>query len=144
MLWRSVIKTAAKYTDDNIVLGLILKWVLAVHVFSFLGFSIERKFEINVDKHEDENQIRIDFHISCGWFIFKREFNISDIKKKKRYEPDNKKIVNFQQEVTRRLPVVYIENNKQEKERGEQSDIEKEFYAWKKRVLAKKFGVDIA
>ena len=137
MLWRSVIKTVAKYTDDKIILGLILKWLLVNRiVISLFGFCIERKFKLDIKVKHDENQIKTDFHISCGWFIFKRELNISDIQKK--YKSKNN-IIDFQQ--VKKSPVVYIDK---EKEKEEQSDIEKEFYAWKRRVLAKKLGIDIA
>lgn len=139
MLWGSVMKTVAKYTDDKIILGLILKWLLVNRILaSLFGFCIERKFKLDIKVKHDENQIKTDFHISCGWFICKQELNISDIQKKKKYKPKNN-VIDFQQ--VKRYPVVYI--NK-EKEKEEQSDIEKEFYAWKRRVLAKKLGIDIA
>ena len=137
MLWRSVIKTVAKYTDDKIILGLILKWLLVNRILlSLFGFCIERKLKLDIKVKHDENRIETDFRISCGWFIFKRELNISDIQKK--YKPKNN-IIDFQQ--VRKSPVVYIDKNK---EKEEHSDIEKEFYAWKRRVLAKKLGIDIA
>lgn len=139
MLWRSVIKTVAKYTDDKIILGLILKWLLVNRtLLSLFGFCVERKFKLDIKVKHDENQIKTDFHISCGWFIFKRELNISDIQKKKKYKPKSN-IIDFQQ--VKKSPVVYIDK---EKEKEVQSDIEKEFYAWKRRVLAKKLGIDIA
>lgn len=139
MLWRSVIKTVVKYTDDKIILGLILKWLLVNRtLLSLFGFCIERKFKLDIKVKHDENQIKTDFYISCGWFIFKRELNISDIQKKKKYKPKSN-VIDFQQ--VKKSPVVYIDN---EKEKEEQSDIEKEFYAWKRRVLAKKLGIDIA
>lgn len=139
MLWGSIIRTVAKYTDDKIILGLILKWLLVNRiVISLFGFCIERKFKLDIKVKHDENQTKTDFYISCGWFIFKRELNISDIQKKKKYKPKNN-IIDFQQ--VKKSPVVYIDK---EKEKEEQSDIEKEFYAWKRRVLAKKLGIDIA
>ena len=139
MLWGSIIRTVAKYTDDKIILGLILKWLLVNRiVISLFGFCIERKFKLDIKVKHDENQIKTDFHISCGLFIFKRELNISDIQKKKKYKPKSN-IIDFQQ--VKKSPVVYIDK---EKEKEEQSDIEKEFYAWKRRVLAKKLGIDIA
>lgn len=139
MLWGSIIRTVAKYTDDKIILGLILKWLLVNRiVISLFGFCIERKFKLDIKVKHDENQIKTDFHISCEWFIFKRELNISDIQKKKKYKPKSN-IIDFQQ--VKKSPVVYIDK---EKEKEEQSDIEKEFYAWKRRVLAKKLGIDIA
>ena len=105
-------------------------------LLSLFGFCIERKFKLDIKVKHDENRIETDFRISYGWFIFKRELNISDVQKK--YKPKNN-IIDFQQ--VRKSPVVYIDKNK---EKEEQSDIEKEFYAWKRRVLAKKLGIDIA
>lgn len=139
MLWGSIMKTVVKYTDDKIILGLILKWLSVNRILiSLFGFCIERKFKLDIKVKHDENQIKTDFHISYRWFIFKQELNISDIQKKKKYKPKNN-VIDFQQ--VKRYPVVYI--NK-EKEKEEQSDIEKEFYTWKRRVLAKKLGIDIA
>ena len=135
MLWEDVLKTIRKYTDDSSVLVMIKKWLIMFSVFNIFGITINRKFKLNIRRTENYKELRTDFNISVGWWIFKRTFSISDITKKKEKKS---KIKKFQQKP--KTSVVYIDK-KEEQKIEEQSDIVIEFYEWKKRMIAKSLGL---
>lgn len=135
MLWEDVLKTAQKYTDDNNVLSMIKNWIVMFSVFNIFGITIDRKFKLNIRRTETNKELRTNFKISVGWWIFKRTFSISDITKKKEKKS---KIKKFQQKP--KTSVVYIDK-KEESKTEEQSDIVIEFYEWKKRMIAKSLGL---
>lgn len=135
MLWEDVLKTAEKYTDDTIVLAMIRNWLIAFSIFNIFGIIIDRKFKLNITRSETDTELRTEFNISVGRWIFKRTFSISDITKKKKKES---KIKKFQQKP--KTSVVYIDK-KEEPKTEEQSDIVIEFYEWKKRMIAKSLGL---
>lgn len=134
MLWEDVLKTIRKYTDDSSVLVMIKNWLIMFSVFNIFGITINRKFKLNIRRTETDKELRTDFDISVGWWIFKRTFSISDIIKKKEKKS---KIKKFQQKP--KTSVVYID--KKEPKLEEQSDIVIEFYEWKKRMIAKSLGL---
>lgn len=134
MLWEDVLKTIRKYTDDSSVLVMIKNWIVMFSVFNIFGITISRKFKLNIRRSETDKELRTDFDISVGWWIFKRTFSISDITKKKK----KSKIKKFQQKP--KTSVVYIDK-KEEPKTEEQSDIVIEFYEWKKRMIAKSLGL---
>ena len=134
MLWEDVLKTIRKYTDDSSVLVMIKNWIVMFSVFNIFGITISRKFKLNIRRSETDKELRTDFDISVGWWIFKRTFSISDITKKKK----KSKIKKFQQKP--KTSVVYIDK-KEEQKIEEQSDIVIEFYEWKKRMIAKSLGL---
>lgn len=134
MLWEDVLKTIRKYTDDNSVFVMIKNWLIMFSVFDIFGITINRKFKLNIRRSETDKELRTDFNISVGWWIFKRTFSISDIIKKKEKKS---KIKKFQQKP--KTSVVYID--KKEPKPEEQSDIVIEFYEWKKRMIAKSLGL---
>lgn len=134
MLWEDVLKTIRKYTDDNSVFVIIKNWLIMFSVFDIFGITINRKFKLNIRRSETDKELRTDFDISVGWWIFKRTFSISDITKKKK----KSKIKKFQQKP--KTSVVYIDK-KEEQKTEEQSDIVIEFYEWKKRMIAKSLGL---
>lgn len=134
MLWEDVLKTIRKYTDDSSVLVMIKNWLIMFSVFNIFGITINRKFKLNIRKSETDKELRTNFDISVGWWIFKRTFSISDITKKKK----KSKIKKFQQKP--KTSVVYIDK-KEEQKIEEQSDIVIEFYEWKKRMIAKSLGL---
>lgn len=135
MLWEDVLKTIRKYTDDSSVLVMIKNWLVLFSVFNIFGITINRKFKLNIRRTENYKELRTDFNISVGWWIFKRTFSISDITKKKEKKS---KIKKFQQKP--KTSVVYIDK-KEEQKIEEQSDIVIEFYEWKKRMIAKSLGL---
>ena len=135
MLWEDVLKTIRKYTDDSSVLVMIKKWLIMFSVFNIFGITINRKFKLNIRRTENYKELRTDFNISVGWWIFKRTISISDIIKKKEKKS---KIKKFQQKP--KTSVVYIDK-KEEQKTEEQSDIVIEFYEWKKRMIAKSLGL---
>lgn len=135
MLWEDVLKTTQKYTDDSSVLVMIKNWLIMFSVFNIFGITINRKFKLNIRRSETDKELRTDFNISVGWWIFKRTFSISDITKKKEKKS---KIKKFQQKP--KTSVVYIDK-KEEPKIEEQSDIVIEFYEWKKRMIAKSLGL---
>lgn len=135
MLWEDVLKTIRKYTDDSSVLVMIKNWLIMFSVFNIFGITINRKFKLNIRRTENYKELRTDFNISVGWWIFKRTFSISDITKKKEKKS---KIKKFQQKP--KTSVVYIDK-KEEQKIEEQSDIVIEFYEWKKRMIAKSLGL---
>ena len=122
MLWEDVLKTAEKYTDDTIVLAMIRNWLITFSIFNIFGIIIDRKFKLNITRSETDTELRTEFNISVGRWIFKRTFSISDITKKKKKES---KIKKFQQKP--KTSVVYIDK-KEEPKTEEQSDIVIEFY----------------
>lgn len=134
MLWEDVLKTIRKYTDDSSVLVMIKNWLIMFSVFNIFGITINRKFKLNIRRTETDKELRTNFDISVGWWIFKRTFSISDITKKKK----KSKIKKFQQKP--KTSVVYIDK-KEEQKIEEQSDIVIEFYEWKKRMIAKSLGL---
>ena len=134
MLWEDVLKTIRKYTDDNSVFVMIKNWLIMFSVFNIFGITINRKFKLNIRRSETDKELRTNFDISVGWWIFKRTFSISDITKKKK----KSKIKKFQQKP--KTSVVYIDK-KEESKTEEQSDIVIEFYEWKKRMIAKRLGL---
>lgn len=133
MLWEDVLKTIRKYTDDSSVLVMIKNWIVMFSVFNIFGITIDRKFKLTIRRSETDKELRTNFDISVGWWIFKRTFSISDITKKKK----KSKIKKFQQKS--KTSVVYID--KKEPKPEEQSDIVIEFYEWKKRMIAKSLGL---
>ena len=136
MLWEDVLKTIRKYTDDSSVLVMIKNWLVLFSVFNIFGITINRKFKLNIRRTENYKELRTDFNISVGWWIFKRTFSISDITKKKK----KSKIKKFQQKP--KTSVVYIDKKEEPKPKTEeQSDIVIEFYEWKKRMIAKSLGL---
>lgn len=137
MLWEDVLKTTQKYTDDSSVLVMIKNWLIMFSVFNIFGITINRKFKLNIRRSETDKELRTDFNISVGWWIFKRTFSISDIIKKKEKKS---KIKKFQQKP--KTSVVYIDKKEEPNlKTGEQSDIVIEFYEWKKRMIAKSLGL---
>ena len=137
MLWEDVLKTIRKYTDDSSVLVMIKNWIVMFSVFNIFGITISRKFKLNIRRSETDKELRTDFNISVGWWIFKRTFSISDIIKKKEKKS---KIKKFQQKP--KTSVVYIDKKEEPNlKTGEQSDIVIEFYEWKKRMIAKSLGL---
>lgn len=137
MLWEDVLKTIRKYTDDSSVIVMIKNWIVMFSVFNIFGITINRKFKLNIRRSETDKELRTDFDISVGWWIFKRTFSISDIIKKKEKKS---KIKKFQQKP--KTSVVYIDKKEEPKTKTEeQSDIVIEFYEWKKRMIAKSLGL---
>lgn len=137
MLWEDVLKTIRKYTDDRSVIVMIKNWLVLFSVFNIFGITINRKFKLNIRRTENYKELRTDFNISVGWWIFKRTFSISDITKKKEKKS---KIKKFQQKP--KTSVVYIDKKEEPKPKTEeQSDIVIEFYEWKKRMIAKSLGL---
>ena len=86
MLWEDVLKTTEKYTDDTIVLAMIRNWLITFSIFNIFGIIIDRKFKLNITRSETDTELRTEFNISVGRWIFKRTFSISDVTKKKKKE----------------------------------------------------------
>ena len=128
MLWRDVYNTCKKYTDDIIVISMIRNWLILFAIFKVFNFSIKRKFKLNIERHEKNGEIRTDFYISVGIFR-KHTFSISDVIKKKK---------EIHQQANKKKPVVYIDTKEKE---PEQSEVVIEFYEWKKKMIAKQFGL---
>ena len=128
MLWRDVYNTCKKYTDDIIVISMIRNWLILFAIFKVFNFSIKRKFKLNIERHETDGEVRIDFYISVGIFR-KHTLSISDVIKKKK---------EIHQQANKKKPVVYIDTKEKE---PEQSEVVIEFYEWKKKMIAKQFGL---